>query len=134
MKKLLSILLVMTLLFGFGAVAASANTINLPPPPALPPMGPAAMIAWNGLLSMMRVTGQTFGFADFPGDMFMASIRTLHNMGVDVEPLVDWASDLIPMDVRRQLHNEGIVSFPVWERSIICHLVFRYLLFGFIWM
>ncbi|MCL2446231.1 MAG: hypothetical protein FWD06_05645 [Oscillospiraceae bacterium] len=134
MKKLLSILLVMTLLFGFGAVAASANSITLPTPPALPSLNPAAMIAWNGMISMMRVTGQNFGFADFPGDVFMTSVRTLHNMGVDVEPLVEWGSDLIPMNVRRQLHNEGIVSFPVWERSIVCHLVFRYLLFGFIWM
>jgi len=134
MKKLLSILLIMALLCGFGAVAASANTVNLPPPPPLPSLNPAAIVAWNALISMVRVAGQTFGFDDFPTEMFMTTIRVLENLGIDVAPLIEWAGDLIPMNIRQELHNEGIVTFHVWERSWVCHFVFRYLLFGWIWM
>jgi len=40
----------------------------------------------------------------------------------------------IPIPVKAMLHKAGVMKFPIYERSYVWNFIFKYLLFGWIWM
>jgi len=36
--------------------------------------------------------------------------------------------------VKAALHDAGLMSYPIWERDFMWHLIVKYLLIGWLWM
>jgi len=47
--------------------------------------------------------------------------------------LKDYGKNL-PIAAKATLHKLGLMNYPIWERDIFFNLIFKYLLFGWIWM
>ena len=61
-------------------------------------------------------------------------LTALKKAGVNYKPLLEAADGILPFAVKAALHDAGLMSYPIWERDYLMYLVFRYLLFGWIWM
>jgi len=120
MKKLLSILLAALLLcgvVGLGLTAAAA-----PAPDLLKPLS-----NFLGSYDLENLT-------DAQLNILIKILDTLKKAGVNYRPLLDAVSGYLPFRVKAALHDAGLMSYPIWERDFMWYLVFKYLLFGWIWM
>ena len=61
-------------------------------------------------------------------------LTALKKAGINYKPLLDAVSGYLPMVVKAALHDAGLMSYPIWERDFLMYLIFKYLLFGWIWM
>jgi len=143
MKKLISILLVVALLLGVGAVAASATAPAapahtqvvqqnwwqdlLPPPPSNDPV-------FNLIMNLLfAFTGD---FSDAQVANFISILRIAQASGLDIQPVLEWANPILPIRVRAALHNDPVLnaSYPLWQRNAFIYYTLRIFFFGWIWM
>jgi len=61
-------------------------------------------------------------------------LNTLKKAGVNYVPLLEAVDGYLPFTVKAALHDAGLMSYPIWERDYMMYLVFKYLLFGWLWM
>ncbi|MDR2687190.1 MAG: hypothetical protein LBB75_05510 [Oscillospiraceae bacterium] len=121
MKKLLSIFLSALLLcgvMGAGLTAAAAPDLSLLQKP---------LTEFLGQYDLENLTEAQVG-------IFIKILETLKKAGVDYVPLLEAADGYLPFTVKAALHDAGLMSYPIWERDAMMYLVFRYLLFGWVWM
>ena len=126
MKKLLSILLAVLLIGGTMGVAASAAAPALPKAASLSPLlKPLTdFIAKYDLENLTQVQL----------DLMIKILQGLKKLNIDYAPLLESLDEYLPFAVKAALHDAGLMEYPVWERDMILHFVFRYLLFGWLWM
>ena len=67
-------------------------------------------------------------------DILIKILETLKKLGIDYKPLLEAVDGYLPFAVKAALHDAGLMSYPIWERDFTMYLVFKYLLFGWIWM
>lgn len=60
-----------------------------------------------------------------------ALLGIVQGLGIDVDKFLRNMD--IPIAAKKVLHAAGI-KFPLYERSYFWHFIFKYLLFGWIWM
>jgi len=127
MKKFLSILLIALLLCGVVGVAAGAAA------PALPK---AAAIALPGIPSLDSIL-KNFNLAsmtDAQLSSFIKILSGLKSLGVDLSSYLAPIAKGLPIPVKAALQQAGLMQFPIWERSYFFNFIFKWLLFGWIWM
>jgi len=61
-------------------------------------------------------------------------LNTLKKVGINYVPLLEAVDGYLPFTVKAALHDAGLMSYPIWERDFMMYLVFKYLLFGWLWM
>jgi len=124
MKKLLSILLTAMLLCGILGVGMSVSAAPAQPQ-AVNPLAPLIeFIAQNNLSSL----------TDAQVNILIGILRLLKALNVDYSSLLESVDSLLPFSVKAALHDAGLMSYPIWERDMLMYFVFRYLLFGWLWM
>jgi len=126
MKKFLSVLLIAVLLCGVGLVGANANAAPALVETQSSALQNIAMAALNTLLNS--------SMGDIAIQAFVNSMGGLQNLGFNVAGFLEAVDDLLPMAVKAALHDAGVASYPIWERDMLFYLIFRYLLFGWLWM
>jgi len=67
-------------------------------------------------------------------DILIKILEALKKAGINYAPLLEAVDGYLPFTVKAALHDAGLMSYPIWERDFMMYLVFRYLLFGWIWM
>jgi len=67
-------------------------------------------------------------------DTLILILNGLKKAGVNYKPLLEMVDGALPFTVKAALHDAGLMSYPIWERDFTMYLVFKYLLFGWIWM
>jgi len=121
MKKILSILLAALLLGGVMSVGLSAAA------------APATQAVDDQLVKFL-------GSADLKNltkdqmNLLVEILGYLKLLGFDYTKLLDAVKDQLPIAAKAALHKAGLMSYPVWERNVFVNLIFKYLLFGWIWM
>ena len=124
MKKTLCILLTALLLCG--AFGAGLNAAAAPAPAAVSPLlGP--LVEFLAQYDLKSLT-------DAQVNLLIGILKTLKTLGIDYTGVLEAVDGLLPMTVKAALHDAGLMSYPIWERDFIAYLIFRYLLFGWIWM
>jgi len=123
MKKLLSILLACLLLCGVMGVGLSAAAAPAPATAAL--LKPLS--DFLGQYDLENLTDAQLG-------ILIKILETLKKANINYKPLLDAVDDYLPFAVKAALHDAGLMSYPIWERDFMMYLVFRYLLFGWVWM
>ena len=128
MKKIISVLLAALLLCGGISVAASAAPAAALEPQAITLPGGTAGIPnflWN------------LNFANLNDVQLLLLINTLKGLkaaGVDYSGFLESVRSVLPIGVKAELHKQGLASYPVWERNSFANFIFKWLLFGFVWM
>ena len=61
-------------------------------------------------------------------------LTTLKSLGIDYKPVLASIDQYLPFSTKAALHDAGLMNYPIWERSAMWYFVFRYLLFGWLWM
>jgi len=123
MKKLLSILLAAMLLCGIAGMGVSA--------------APAQPQATNPLLAPLIefIAKYDLGsLSDLQVTALIGILRTLKALNIDYTGLLATVDHLLPFSVKAALHDAGLMDYPIWERDMLMYFVFRYLLFGWLWM
>ncbi|MDR0532266.1 MAG: hypothetical protein LBG83_09435 [Oscillospiraceae bacterium] len=59
-------------------------------------------------------------------------LTKLQGFGVNVETYLKGMN--LPIPVKAALHKANLVKYPIWERSSFWNFIFKWLLFGWIWM
>jgi len=123
MKKLLSILLAALLLCGvmgagLSAVAAPAPDLSLLTKP---------LSDFLGSYDLENLTEAQL-------NILIKILDTLKKAGINYAPLLEAVDEYLPFTVKAALHDAGLMSYPIWERDFMMYLVFKYLLFGWLWM
>ena len=67
-------------------------------------------------------------------ELLIGILNTLKKAGVNYVPLLEAVDGYLPFTVKAALHDAGLMNYPIWERNFMMYLVFKYLLFGWIWM
>lgn len=116
MKKILCVFLSALLLCGTVSVAASALM------PAMPTI--------DDLFAKFDLENLT----DEQIALLIEGLNFLKNLHLDVASYLEAHADQLPMALKAALHQAGLASFPLWERSAFWNFVFKWLLFGWIWM
>ena len=120
MKKLLSIFLIAVLLCGGLTIAAEAKSAS-----------PSAIDSFPAFLKLLVPS-----LEKMTDEQIQMAIKAAKLMNYDLakifttEPI---ASNL-PISAKKILHRNGIVKYPLCERSVIWHYTCKYLFFGWIWM
>jgi len=126
MKKWLCVLLAAMMLFGAFSVAASASpAANLVNNPVTQRLLRDFQRELEKLITLENITER-----DLKPLLDLASIGSM--FGLDLSPLLRNID--IPIPVKNMLHSAGIMRFPIYERSYIWNFIFKYILFGWIWM
>ena len=111
------------------SVSPNFTPANLPGLPPLPsnPFFDVLMWGWFAFFNP---------FNDDQVDLFVRTLREMERLGLDIDPIVEWAVENLPLpiQVRARLHREGLYSFPIWERNMFFNVIFYVFLFGWIWM
>jgi len=129
MKRTLCMLLIAMTLFGAFSVAASAAPAAASAPSALDKLINNSIRnvqkEVEKLLKMDDVTEK-----DLKPLIDMLSIGSM--FGVDFSKYLKNFD--IPIPVKKMLNDAGVMKFPIYERSYFWNFIFKYLLFGWIWM
>jgi len=123
MKKLLSILLAALLLCGVMGVASNAAAASVPNLSLLT----KPLTDFLGQYDLANLT-------EAQVNILIGILNTLKKAGVNYKPLIEAIDGYLPFAVKAALHDAGLMSYPIWERDFMMYLVFKYLLFGWIWM
>ncbi len=62
------------------------------------------------------------------------TLTTMKTLGINYDSILETVSPYLPMSVKAALHDAGLAEYPIWERDMLMYFVFRYLLFGWVWM
>ena len=62
------------------------------------------------------------------------ALEGLKLIGFDYTAILKSVDGSLPIAVKAALHKAGLMNYPIWERSLFWNLVFKYLLFGWVWM
>ena len=124
MKKLVSILLTALLLCG--ALGAGLSAAAAPAPVAVSPLL-KPLVDFLAQYDLQKLT-------DAQINILIGILNTLKRLGVDYTGVLEAVDDLLPMSVKAALHDAGLMSYPIWERNFLAYLIFKYLLFGWLWM
>ena len=73
-------------------------------------------------------------YTDAQLNMLVRTLRGLQAVGIDTDPIIEWAAPSLPIEVRARLHAEGLYNFPLWQRNVFLYYFLRWFLFGWIWM
>jgi len=121
MKRILCILLAAMTLMGVAGVAASAAPVQ----------GANAMdILFQNLLNaLLNIDLENLTKQQLDG------LVSLFNNYKNIPGFSSFVRRLdLPISVKAALHRAGIVKFPIYERSLLWNFIFKYFLFGWIWM
>lgn len=122
MKKLLSILLACLVLCGtMGAAmtASAAQTQSIL-------SGDALSLFLKGI-DIAKLNAKQI-------EALVAAANLAKGFGIDIAAILAPFEDKLPFAAKAALHEAGLKQYPVWERSAFMNFVFKYLLFGWIWM
>ena len=126
MKKTLCIFLATLLLcMGIGMSASAAAET----PQQAPPKSAATDALWAVL--------NNFDFTNLTNaqiTILVNTLKALKALGVDYSGFLERISPLLPFSAKAALHDAGLASYPIWERDLMYYLIFKYLLFGWLWM
>jgi len=67
-------------------------------------------------------------------ELLIGILNTLKKAGVNYVPLLEAVDGYLPFAVKAALHDAGLMNYPIWERDFVMYLIFKYLLFGWLWM
>lgn len=125
MKKIISVLLITLLLCGGVSVAASAA-----PALSLPKASALAIPKLEDLLKPFDLSN----LSETQLKLLIGTLAALKKLGVDLAKYLEPVTKNLPIPVKAALHEAGLVEFPIWERSYVFNFIFKWLLFGWLWM
>jgi len=122
MKKILSILLAVLLFGGVMTVGFTASAA-----PAAPQAITDNLVNFLAGKNLANLTTQEL-------NLLKAILEGLKLLGVDYTAILRRYDSQLPVSVKSALHRAGLMNYPIWERNVFFNIIFKYLLFGWLWM
>jgi hypothetical protein len=119
MKKILSILLAAILLGSVMTVGFTAT---------------AATVSVTGNLENFLAGKTLENLTAQELNLLKALLEGLKLLGIDYTAVLKKYDSQLPVAVKAALHDAGLMSYPIWERSVFFNFIFKYLLLGWLWM
>lgn len=127
MKKLMSILLATLLLGSIAVVGTSAA--------AAPQAGITQSASPLETMLISYLKGLDWEkITDTQVTWIVNTIKRMKDNNVEYAYILDAVANQLPYAVKSALHDAGLAKFPIWERSAFFNFIFKWLLFGWIWM
>jgi hypothetical protein len=120
MKKLLSVLMIAVLLCGALTVGVAAK-----------PKGPTSLDSFPAFLKLIVPS-----LDSLTDSQVQLAVKAAKLMNYDLAKLftTEPIASNLPISAKKILHRNGVVKYPLYQRSVIWYSVCKYLFFGWIWM